>query len=64
MNWLKRFGAFWYDFIVGDSAVVAIGVIVTVAVTAFLIRAGMDAVTPVILPVLVGLTLAVSLDWL
>jgi hypothetical protein len=63
MNWLKQFGAFWYDFIVGDSPVIAIGVIVSLALTALLVRSGMDASAPLILPVLVGLTLAISLDW-
>jgi hypothetical protein len=64
MNWLKHFGAFWYDFIVGDSPVIAIGVIVTIPLTALLVRSGMDGLAPVIFPILVGLTLATSLDWL
>lgn len=25
MRWLRGFGRFWYDFLVGDSAVLAVG---------------------------------------
>ena len=31
MKWLKQFGAFWYDFIIGDDWRIAVGVVVTVA---------------------------------
>ncbi len=34
MNFLVRFGAFWYDFIVGDDWTVAVGVVVALAITA------------------------------
>ncbi len=59
MSWLRRFGAFWYDFIVGDSVVLAVGTVVALAVAAVLVRAGTAA--PVALPLLVALTLAASL---
>ena len=31
---LKAFGAFWYDFVVGDDWRVAVGVVIALAVTA------------------------------
>jgi hypothetical protein len=61
MRWLGAFGRFWYDFIVGDSAVLAIGVIV--ALTALLVAAGAGMYGPLVLPLLVALTLAISLRW-
>jgi hypothetical protein len=33
MKHLKAFGAFWYDFIIGDDWVVALGVVVALTVT-------------------------------
>jgi hypothetical protein len=35
-NGLRAFGAFWWDFIVGDDWRVAVGVVVALAVTGFL----------------------------
>lgn len=61
MTWLRRFGAFWVDFLVGDSLVLAVGSGLAVVVAAGLAQAGQGAFAPVVLPVLVGLTLAVSL---
>ncbi len=31
--WLRQFGAFWYDFVVGDDWRVAVGVVVALALT-------------------------------
>ncbi len=31
---LKAFGAFWYDFVVGDDWVVAVGIVAAFALTA------------------------------
>ena len=61
MSWLRRFGAFWYDFVVGDSVVLAVGTVVALAVAAVLVRAGAGTAAPVALPLLVALTLAASL---
>ncbi|MFT4037862.1 MAG: hypothetical protein QM692_06755 [Thermomicrobiales bacterium] len=36
MKMLLDFGRFWYDFIVGDDALIAIGVVLAMAVTAVL----------------------------
>jgi hypothetical protein len=35
---LRSFGAFWYDFVVGDDWRVAVGVVVAIAVTYVLSR--------------------------
>jgi len=32
MKWLKRFGSFWYDFIVGDDWRIPVGVVSAVAI--------------------------------
>jgi len=36
MNILKRFGSFWYHFIVGDDWKVAVGVVIGLAATGYL----------------------------
>ncbi|MCA1553874.1 MAG: hypothetical protein LC737_05805 [Chloroflexi bacterium] len=43
MNYIKRFLAFWYDFIVGDDWTVALGVVIAFALSALLVRGGIDA---------------------
>ncbi|MEW2503828.1 hypothetical protein ACQPXB_33495 [Amycolatopsis sp. CA-161197] len=58
MKWLKRFGAFWYDFIVGDDWRAALAVVVALVVTYFAAAAGIPAWW--ILPVAVVLVLPVS----
>jgi hypothetical protein len=63
VSWLVAFGRFWYDFIVGDSAVLAIGGVIALALTALLITNGAGASAPVVLPVLVAVTLAIGLRW-
>src|SRR6476659_4415240 len=40
---LRAFGAFWYDFIVGDDWQVAVGVVAALALTFVLGRAGTPA---------------------
>lgn len=40
---LRRFGAFWWDFIVGDDWRVAATVVLALAVTAVLAHAGVPA---------------------
>jgi hypothetical protein len=57
--WLRRFGAFWWDFIVGDDWTVAVGVVVALAVTGALAAAGLAAWW--LLPVAVLALLAFSL---
>lgn len=43
MAFIQRFVRFWYDFIVGDDPVIAVGVVVTMAITALLTAIGMNA---------------------
>lgn len=56
---LRAFGAFWYDFIVGDDWVVAVGVVASFALTYWLSHTGL----PVwwIVPVAVLVLLPISL---
>jgi hypothetical protein len=56
---LRRFGAFWWDFVVGDDWVVAAGVVLGLACVALLDRAGI--VSWWLLPVVVAGLLALSL---
>ena len=59
MRRLKAFGAFWWDFIVGDDWVLAAGVVAALAVTWFLTHRDVSAWW--LLPVAVVALLAVSL---
>lgn len=56
---LRAFGAFWWDFIVGDDWLVAVGVVVGLVVTALLVQAGVPCWW--VLPAALLLTLPVSL---
>jgi len=59
MSKLRAFGAFWYDFVIGDDWLVAVGVVVGLAVTYGLDRAGVTAwwVLPLLLVILLPLSL-------
>jgi hypothetical protein len=59
MSYLRRFGRFWYDFVVGDDWTVALGVVLALTVTSVATHHGRNLFwfTPVILL----LTLALSL---
>jgi hypothetical protein len=59
MNWITRFFAFWYDFIVGDDWTVAAGVVLALLASAWLVRNGVAAWW--LLPLAVALLLAFSL---
>jgi hypothetical protein len=56
---LKSFAAFWYDFVVGDDWQVAVGVIVGLAATYGLVKAGVPAWW--VMPVAVAVLLSTSL---
>ena len=56
---LKAFGAFWYDFVVGDDWRVAVGVVLALAVTAVVATTSVPAWW--ILPAAVAVLLPVSL---
>jgi hypothetical protein len=40
MKWLKSFGAFWYDFVIGDDWQVAVIVVAALGLTSVLAHAG------------------------
>jgi len=58
-RWLRGFGEFWWDFIVGDDWRVAAGVVAALAVTGGLAHVGWPAWW--FLPVAVLVVLSVSL---
>lgn len=55
---MRNFVAFWYDFIIGDDWVVAVGVVIALVVTALLVRTGIAAWW--LMPIAVILLLAQS----
>jgi hypothetical protein len=63
MKWISTFGRFWYDFVVGDSVVLAIGGCAVIVIGTLLVWAGANAFTQIALPVIVVATLAASLRW-
>jgi hypothetical protein len=56
---LRRFGTFWWDFVVGDDWRIAAGVVVALALTAAIAATGTPAWW--LLPLAVALLLYVSL---
>jgi hypothetical protein len=59
MSWLRKFFAFWYDFVVGDDWRAAVAVVVALAITYGVSRTG--APSWWILPVAVILVLPLTL---
>jgi len=59
LKYLRSFGRFWWNFIVGDDWRVAAGVAVALAVTTFLTHEGVNAWW--LLPAAVAVVLALSL---
>ena len=59
MRYVKAFLLFWYDFIVGDDWVIAVGVVVALIGTNWLARAGINAwwLMPIAVPLLLSLSL-------
>jgi hypothetical protein len=58
--WLRRFGAFWYDFVVGDDWRVAVGVVVALALT-YVLSTATSIPGWWVLPVAVAILLTLSL---
>ena len=56
---MRRFGRFWWDFVVGDDWRAAVGIVLAIGATAALVTGGVDAWW--VMPVAVALILAVSL---
>lgn len=61
MNWVVAFGRFWYDFIVGDSVVLAIGGVSVLVLGYILSQVGNSLLAQLALPVAVIATIALSL---
>ena len=59
MKWLRSFGRFWWDFVIGDDWLVAVLVAVAIGATAALAAAGVAAWW--LLPLAVLLVLWLSL---
>jgi hypothetical protein len=59
VRYLRSFGRFWWNFIVGDDWRVAAGVAVALALTSFLTHEGVNAWW--LLPAAVAVVLALSL---
>ena len=59
MKFLKSFGQFWYDFIIGDDWTIAAAVVVALVVTDLLAHA--DVAAWWVLPIAVVLILGASL---
>jgi hypothetical protein len=59
MRYLKSFLLFWYDFIVGDDWVIAVGVVLALVASALLARRDLNAWW--LMPVAVVVMLVVSL---
>jgi hypothetical protein len=59
MQWIKGFGRFWYDFIIGDDWTVAAGVVIALALTALLAHNSVAAwwLMPVAVVAMLGLSL-------
>jgi hypothetical protein len=43
MRWVVAFVRFWYDFIVGDDWLIAVGVVAAIALTALVADQGVEA---------------------
>jgi hypothetical protein len=56
---IRAFGFFWWDFVVGDDWLTAVGVVLAIAITAVLVHAGVDAwwLVPVAVAALLWLSL-------
>ena len=59
MSRLRRFGHFWWDFIVGDDWLVAVLVAAAIGATALLAAAGVTAwwLVPLAVPIVLWLSL-------
>ncbi|HEY0541353.1 MAG TPA: hypothetical protein VGD53_23485 [Actinoallomurus sp.] len=59
MTVIDRFLRFWWDFLIGDDWTVAVGVVLTLTVTALLVAAGIPAwwLPPAAVIVLLGRSL-------
>ena len=61
MKYVKGFGYFWYDFLVGDSIVLAIGGVGAIALAYLAVVGGAAVLAGVVLPLVVIATIVASL---
>jgi hypothetical protein len=61
VKFAKAFALFWYDFIVGDSIVLAIGGVLIVALGYGLVEIDAAAIAEVVLPITAVATIFLSL---
>jgi hypothetical protein len=61
MKYIVAFGLFWWDFIVGDSMLLAIGSIVTIVAAWLVAESSFGAAAEFLLPAGVLLTLVAAL---
>jgi len=61
MKYVIGFGQFWWDFIVGDSVILAIGGIGALALAYAIVEAGNASLPQFILPIVVFGAIAASL---
>ena len=59
MKYVRNFGRFWWDFVVGDDWRAALGVVIALGATAGLVAAGLNAWW--LMPVAVAGVLYISL---
>ena len=63
MKWLVAFGAFWYDFIVGDSIILAIGGVGVLVLGFIATRTTGEPLPQLLVPAAVVFTLVASLPF-
>jgi hypothetical protein len=61
MNFIVRFGLFWWDFIVGDSIALAVGTLVALGLAYGLANQVDSLAAEILLPVAIIATLIISL---
>ena len=59
MRFLKNFGSFWYDFIIGDDWRIAAAVVAALALTALLVHGSINAwwLLPLVVVAILGMSL-------
>ena len=61
MKYIKGFGYFWYDFLVGDSMTLAVGGVGALVLAYLVVVAGSPALAEIVLPLVVIATIIASL---
>ena len=62
VRWLQAFGRFWWEFLIGDTPELFVGVVAVIGVVALLcLRPGLRTLAAVLAPVLVAGVLTASI---